>query len=105
MQHLKLKAYLSPYAVLKPHELHGAKPEQLAQNLTFWAECLVDGYTHVGEVEATVHLHNESDIVGAKVESLRATQTELRARCEREATRLEGEIQSLLSIVHQPKDL
>jgi hypothetical protein len=105
MKTMKLMAYLSPYAQIKAHELHDASEEQLKSALFITAHEPGHDYTPVGEVEARLHLFESSDIIGNKVASLRTLQAELRARCEREATRLEGEVQSLLCLTNDPKDL
>jgi len=102
MHQIKLKAYLSPYSVIKANGIHGASAQELAHSLTFlaadWEYVKKDGYTEVGEVSGNLYLFNATDIVGAKIAALKEEQTKVRAEAEAKATRLEGEIQSLLSI-------
>jgi hypothetical protein len=42
------------------------------------------------------------DVVKAQVESLEKTKTEVRAKYQLEIERIDGEIQSLLAITHNP---
>ena len=99
---LNLKAYLNPYASIKAHEVAGATAQQLERNVYITSHEPSADYTLIGDVEARLHLHGHSDIVGNKVASLRQMQIEMRARAQKEDTRLEGEIQSLLSITMSP---
>lgn len=99
---LKLKAYLSPYASIKAHEVSVATAEQLERNCYVTAHEPGADYTLIGDVEAKLHLHGHSDIVGNKVTALREMQRVMRVRAQEEDTRLEGEIQSLLSITMSP---
>ena len=95
---MKLRAYLNPYSNIKVHEVENATSQQLERNLYITNHEPSADYTLVGEVEAEVYLHQHNDIVGNRVTALRKMQTEMRARAEEANTRLEGEIQSLLSI-------
>ena len=99
---LKLKAYLNPYASIKAHEVAAATAQQLERNVYITSHEPGADYTLIGDVEARLHLHGHSDIVGNKVAALRQMQIEMRARAQKEDTRLEGEIQSLLSITMSP---
>jgi hypothetical protein len=101
---LKLTAYLSPYATLKAHQLHGAAPEEFARSCYITSHDPGKDYTPVADVECSVHLFQASDIVGNKIAALKATQEAIRAKASAEDTRLEGEIQSLLSISMNHKE-
>ena len=102
MHEIKLKVYLGPYAQIKANTIHSASPQELAHALTFlsheWEYLNKDGYTEVGEVAGNLYLYPATDIVGSKIEALKAEQTRLRAEVENTITRLESDIQSLLSI-------
>jgi hypothetical protein len=104
MHTLKRKAYLSPYASLKAGDIATATTAQLQAALCIYDHEPPKDYILVGDCEITVHTHATSDIVGSAVAALRAAQQELRAKSALADTRLEGEIQSLLSLTHSKEN-
>jgi hypothetical protein len=61
-----------------------------------------DGYRLVGWAEIKVEVLPAEDMLGAAVESLKAEKRRVIADAQAAATRIEAEIQKLLSITHQP---
>lgn len=57
-----------------------------------------DGYRHVGFAELTVNILPRQDMLHAAVGALKAEKQNVIATAEREATRIESEIQKLLAI-------
>lgn len=64
----------------------------------FWSE---DGYVMVGTAEITVTLLDRKDMTVGAVKSLRAKKAKILAEAQREATRIEERIQSLLAIEYE----
>lgn len=64
----------------------------------FWAK---DGYVMVGHAEITVELIDRKTMTAGAVQSLRAEKSRVLAEAQREATRIEERIQSLLAIEYE----
>jgi hypothetical protein len=94
-------AYLYRNAALNVADIDKATTKQLSDSLTIFSFCPGADYIPVGDCEVHVHLHQRTDIVGNAVETLKERQRELRAKAAAEDTRLEGEIQSLLSLTYK----
>jgi hypothetical protein len=59
-------------------------------------------YVLIGKGTASIEMLEHKDVVKAQVESLEKTKTEVRAKYQLEIERIDGEIQSLLAITHNP---
>ena len=96
-----LNAYLTKYGSLHGADLHKAKPDDLASGLFFsdgvWADEDPD-YLLVGTAEITVSLKPREDVVKNQIAVLRKQQSDIRAMAEKESTRIEQQINSLLAI-------
>ena len=64
----------------------------------FWSK---DGYVMVGTAEITVTLLDRKDMTVGAEKSLRAEKAKILAEAQREATRIEERIQSLLAIEYE----
>lgn len=92
MKRVLFKGYLSPYCPYKIADIGALDDDQIIKHLYLGhaAEEGPAGYVLVADVVAEVHVHNQAEIVGSAVACMRERHT-----------RLEGEIQSLLSLPHQ----
>ena len=64
--------------------------------------CDDSDYVLIGKGTATFEMLEHKDVVKAQVESLEKTKTEVRAKYQLEIERINGAIQSLLAITHNP---
>ena len=92
-----INVYLSPYSQLKVCDLN----DETSPNSLVFATKLTKDYTLVGTAEVTVTLASHADIVGAKVEALRAELQTVRAVAQSRANEIEGAIQNLMAITNE----
>jgi len=59
-------------------------------------------YVLIGKGFASFEMLDHKDVVTAQVESLEKHKTDVRAKYQLEIERIDGEIQSLLAITHNP---
>lgn len=59
------------------------------------------GYSFIGDVEMTVQVGDEKELIENKVESLKAEKAKVLSEAQAKATQLESKIQKLLAITYE----
>ncbi len=93
------KAWISQYNCLTPEQLQTAEG---ASSLYYSPIGLGDGYTFAGDAVITVEIIDEQALVANKIEALREHAASIRAEATAKCTRIDGQIQQLLSIENKP---
>lgn len=87
------KAWLSEFATSR-----NADPNN-PENLTFSDGDMAEyGWTHVGEADITVTLHDAGAIQAQQVATLREAKRRIQAEAQMHITQIDGQIQSLLAL-------
>lgn len=95
----KTKAWISQY---DRHTLEQLGKPEVAAQLYYSPETLGDGYTFAGDAVTTLELLDERALVDNKVMALREQAAGIRAEATAKVTRIESQIQQLLSIENSP---
>ncbi len=91
----KITAWITAYSDLRPADLHEADAGKLMSQLGYSSHDMTDqGWVRVGEASITVELASVEALAADTIAALRRKQGELQSA----QTRIEGEIQKLLSI-------
>lgn len=63
------------------------------------------GWTKVGMAEITVTMDDETQIIGNKVDALKAEKLRILGEAHAKATEIDGQIQNLLAITYVPEEV
>lgn len=90
-------AFLSQHSSLDKDGLpsHVSNLTFASERGPYWEE---NGYTYVGTAEITVHMVEKQELIENKVQALRNEVIVIKAKSTMECTKIESQIQDLLSI-------